>query len=100
MTHAWVICIPVIGTGPAIAPSQPVTLADTTICAMSTVHDHSTPNEPSNHRAERPEMIGHLFMGPDQRSPLEQREAQRREHARRTGKGRANWWKREQAPGS
>jgi hypothetical protein len=65
---------------------------------MSTVHDHSTPNEPPNRRAERPEMFGHLFMGPDQRSPLEQREAERRERARRTGKGRRDWWKREPPP--
>ena len=67
---------------------------------MSTVQDHSPPDEPSRARAERPEMFGHLFMGPDQRSPLEQREAERRERARRTGKGRTNWWKREQAPSS
>lgn len=44
-------------------------------------------------RAERPGMFGHLLPGVDPRTPEEQAEAQRKERARRTGKGRNSWWK-------
>ena len=45
-------------------------------------------------RAERPTMFAHLCMPTDLRTPEEQRRAESKERARRTGKGRKDWWKK------
>lgn len=57
---------------------------------MKTTDD--TPVPPPQGRAERPAMFSHLLMGPDARTPEEQRQAESKERARRTGKGRKGWW--------
>lgn len=38
--------------------------------------------------------FGHLIPGPDPRTPEERAEAQRKENARRKGRGRKDWWKK------
>lgn len=55
---------------------------------MKTEDDQPTPG-----RGETPNMFGHFFPGYARRKPEEQLEAERKERARRGGKGRRNWWK-------
>lgn len=58
---------------------------------MTTTHHDTT----THGRAERAGMFNHMCFVPDRRSPEEQQEAQRKERARRTGRGRKDWWKQQ-----